>query len=301
MSMLTVALLQMASAGMDQESNRAKGEIFCRRAAALGADITLFPEMWNIGYTLPKVSNRKAVRAWRQQAIDLDSPFLMYFQSLAKELRIAIAITYLQSWQSKSLQGRPRNAVTLFDRQGKVVLTYAKVHTCEFDAEAALTPGDDFYVGELATAHGKVKVGAMICFDREFPESARILMLKGAEIVLVPNACEMEQNRMAQLRTRAYENMLGIALANYAAPQEQGHSAVFDPITFSGVDGPSRDTTLVEAGTEEGVYLAQFDLAALRRWRRREVWGNAYRRPRCYEALVSEEVRPPFVRKDATR
>jgi len=296
MSVLTLALLQMASAGMDQKTNRAKGEIFCRRAAALGVDIALFPEMWNIGYTLPKVSNLKAIRSWEQQAIDLDSPFLMQFQSLAKELRIAIAITYLQSWQSK-----PRNAVTLFDRQGRDMLTYAKVHTCEFDAEAALTPGDDFYVGELATAHGKVKVGAMICFDREFPESARILMLKGAEIVLVPNACEMEQNRMAQLRTRAYENMLGVALANYAAPQEQGHSIAFDPIALSGVDNPSRDTTLVEAGTKENVYLAKFDLAALRRWRRREVWGNAYRRPRCYGALVSEEVCSPFVRKDSTR
>ena len=301
MSILTVALLQMVSAGMDQEANLAKGEIFCRRAAALGADIALFPEMWNIGYSLPKASNRKAVRSWEQQAIDLDSPFLMYFQSLAKELRIAIAITYLQSWQSKSLQGRPRNAVTLFDRQGRDVLTYAKVHTCEFDAEAALTPGDDFYVGELATAHGKVKVGAMICFDREFPESARILMLKGAEIVLVPNACEMEQNRMAQLRTRANENMIGIALANYATPQEQGHSVAFDPIAFTGKEGSSRDTKLVEAGTEEGVYLAKFDMNAIRKWRRREVWGNAYRRPRCYTTMVNEDVEPPFIRKDATR
>jgi predicted amidohydrolase len=111
----------------------------------------------------------------------------------------------------------------------------------------------------------------------------------------------MEQNRVAQLRTRANENMIGIALANYAAPQEQGHSAAFDPIAFSGNDGPSRDTTLVEAGTKEDVYLAQFDLAALRRWRRREVWGNAYRRPRCYTTMVNEDVEPPFIRKDATR
>ena len=52
----------------------------------------------------------------------------------------------------------------------------------------------------------------MICFDREFPESARILMLKGAEIILVPNACPMEINRISQLRARAFENMLGLVL-----------------------------------------------------------------------------------------
>ena len=42
----------------------------------------------------------------------------------------------------------------------------------------------------LDTAQDDVKIGAMICYDREFPESARILMLKGAEIILTPNACD---------------------------------------------------------------------------------------------------------------
>ncbi len=51
----------------------------------------------------------------------------------------------------------------------------------------------------------------MICFDREFPESARILMLKGAELILVPNACPMEINRLSQLRGRAFENMIAVA------------------------------------------------------------------------------------------
>jgi predicted amidohydrolase len=50
MSVLRIALLQMAAAGTDQDANLAKGDAFCRQAAALGADIALFPEMWNIGY-----------------------------------------------------------------------------------------------------------------------------------------------------------------------------------------------------------------------------------------------------------
>lgn len=57
---------------------------------------------------------------------------------------------------------------------------------------------------DLDTAGGIVKVGAMICYDREFPESARILMLKRAEIILVPNACPMDINRLSQLRAGRY-------------------------------------------------------------------------------------------------
>ena len=49
------------------------------------------------------------------------------------------------------------------------------MHTCAFDLpEAALTPGDSFEVCALDTAAGEVRVGAMICYDREFPESAQI-------------------------------------------------------------------------------------------------------------------------------
>jgi N-carbamoylputrescine amidase len=51
MSTINVALLQMISFGADQEANLAKGEAFCRRAREMGADIALFPEMWNIGYS----------------------------------------------------------------------------------------------------------------------------------------------------------------------------------------------------------------------------------------------------------
>ena len=74
----------------------------------------------------------------------------------------------------------------------------------------------------------------MICFDREFPESARILMLQGAELILTPNACPMEINRLAQLRGRAYENMLAIATCNYPAgvPDCNGGSTVFDGVAY---------------------------------------------------------------------
>jgi predicted amidohydrolase len=209
---------------------------------------------------------------------------------------MAIGLTFLQSWP-----GKPRNTLALIDRRGKIVMTYAKVHTCDFGLEAALTPGNDFYVTVLDTAAGPVNIGAMICYDREQPESARILMLKGAEIILVPNACPMEQLRIGQFQARAYENMVGIALANYAFPRlENGHSIAYDGIAFDSEER-SRDMILVQAGQVEGMYLAHFDLDALRSYRSHEVWGNAFRRPAQYTALVETQVQPPFVRPFARR
>ncbi|KKL07424.1 hypothetical protein LCGC14_2586200, partial [marine sediment metagenome] len=78
------------------------------------------------------------------------------FKELAKELRMAIALTYLERWDRA-----PRNSVSLIDRHGKILMTYAKVHTCDFSMEAACTPGDDFYVCTLDTDKGDVKIGGM--------------------------------------------------------------------------------------------------------------------------------------------
>ena len=52
----------------------------------------------------------------------------------------------------------------------------------------------------------------MICFDREFPESARILMLKGAELILTPNACKLDEKQINQFQTRAYENSVKVTV-----------------------------------------------------------------------------------------
>jgi hypothetical protein len=85
-------------------------------------------------------------------------------------------------------------------------------------------------------------------------------------------------------------------MANYAAPQNNGHSCAFHPIVFPDADGATRDTLIIEAGEHEGIFLAPFDLDALRDYRSREAWGNAFRKPSRYEALVSPDVAEPFVR-----
>lgn len=175
-----------------------------------------------------------------------------------------------------------------------------RYNTCDFGAERNLTAGEGFYVTMLDTACGKVKVGAMICYDREFPESARILMLKGAELILVPNACPMEINRLSQLRARAYENMLAIATCNYpeAMPDCNGGSSVFDGVAYiPGLNG-SRDTCLLQADGKEGIYVAKLDLEQLRNYRENEVHGNAYRHPKKYGLLIDTKIDKPFIRSD---
>ena len=285
----------MCSVGHDQQENLRKGNEFCCRSRELGADLALFPEMWNVGYT-PCPKDPEGRRTWQAEAIGPDDDFVNHFRSLASELEMAIALTYLER-----CQGAPRNTISIFDRQGQNVLTYAKVHTCDFSMEAACTPGDGFRVADLDLGHGAVRVGAMICFDREFPESARTLMLGGAEVVLTPNACTLEGLRIGQFQARSYENMMGLAMTNYAAPDQNGHSIAYDGIGIEVPNGPSRDMLLVEAGEEEGVFLADFELNRLRAYRNRRVWGDAYRKPRAYGTLVGDKVAPPFLRRDARR
>lgn len=293
--LLKIALLQM-TAGYDRAVNLAKGEQFCRQAAQQGADIALFPEMWSTGYSFFNSDEPGSRAKWLAQAISPDDAYIQHFQTLAQELKMAIAITYLEKWPHA-----PRNSVALIDRHGQICLNYAKVHTCDFSCdEALLTPGDGFRVCELDTRQGAVKIGAMICYDREFPESARVLMLQGAEIILTPNACTLEIHRLSQFRARAYENMVGLAMTNYAAPYNNGHSCAYTCMAFDGKEN-SLETKLIEAGEEEGVFIAEFDIDALRAYRHHETWGNAYRKPRHYAIIAAEDVAEPFVRPDSRR
>lgn len=286
-NMLIVALLQIAAKKDDQEANLAKADDFCRQAAAAGADIALMPEMYNVGYSDFEGTSREAQKEWQAGAVARDGKFVRHFAELARQLNMAIACTYLEQWPVA-----PRNSVTLFDRTGKEIFTYAKVHTCDFTTrEASCTPGDRFEVAELDTAKGKLQVGAMICYDREHPESARILMLKGAELILTPNACILEEMRLDQFKIRAYENAVAVAMANYPSSKTgcNGHSVAFN----------ANGQKIVEAKQAEGVFLAEFDLDNIRRIRRRTIWGDAFRRPHRYGDLIEFHNISVFQRGDA--
>ena len=113
-------------------------------------------------------------------------------------------------------------------------------------------------------------------------------MLTGAELVLVPNACPMEINRLSQLRGRAYENMFAIATCNYPAPHLDcnGHSTLFDGVVYLPKLSGSRDTCILETDESEGLFLAELDIDMVREFQKREHQNLGNRRPELYGMLA---------------
>lgn len=291
---LKVALLQI-SPGENVSKNFEIAKAVIQKAKEGGADIAVLPELWNVGYCSPDEYSL-GKEEWGNAAFETGDAQFCKYQKLAKELGIAILLPFLE----KDVNNNYYNSAALIDSDGKTVLKYQKVHTVDKYWEVSLTSGQDFPVAELTTEKGTVKIGCMICYDREFPETARILMLNGAEIILVPNACFLDKNRITQFQSRAFENMVGVAMANYPKPYKKynGRSVAFDGMRVKGED---YDPLLVMAGSEEGIWYANFDLSKLRAYREEEAWGDAYRKPRLYKKLIEDAVKPPFVRQEAKR
>ncbi len=138
-----------------------------------------------------------------------------------------------------------------------------------------------------------VKIGMMICYDREFPESARILMLKGAEIILTPNACILEELRLSQFQVRAMENAVATVMTNYSSEGKNkifnGHSCIFN----------ANASKVIVADNEEGIYYGTININDIRNYRKKTIWGDAFRRPHKYKKLESPDVNDVFRRKDS--
>ena len=295
-----VALLQLNPTD-SMENNMLKGIEYCKKAKEIGADIAVFPEMWNTGYKMLFEGDLKdqdnipqeKINKWNSKAIENDNEFINEYINLAKELEMAIARTYLEKTKKK-----PRNTVVIIDRKGNIVLKYSKVHTVDSKMEAFIEPGTELKTCELDYGRGKVKLGTMICFDRDFPESARILMLQGSEIILVPNACYMSKIRLEQLKVRAYENMIGIVTVNYA--NHGGKSSVYNPIVRN-INKHELNSEMLVMDDKEEIKIAQFNMSEIREYRSRETLGDAYRKPYAYKQLIENNVKEPFIRKDARR
>ncbi len=295
-----VALLQLSPTD-SMKNNMLKGIEYCTKAKEKGADIVVFPEMWNTGYEMLFKGDLKdqdnipqeKIDNWSSKAIENDDEFISQYINLAKQLKVAIAITYLEKAEQK-----PKNTVIIIDRKGDIVLKYSKVHTVDSKMEAYTEPGTEFKTCELDYGRGNIKIGTMICFDRDFPESARILMLQGSEIILVPNACYMSKIRLEQLKVRAYENMVGIVTVNYA--NHGGRSSAYSPIVKN-INKHDLNSEMLVMDEKEDVKIAQFNISEIREYRSRENFGDAYRKPYAYKQLIENNVKEPFIRKDARR
>lgn len=270
-----IALLQIHPCGSNFSENMRKGMEFCRKAKDLGADMVVFPELWSTGFEM--LSDEVSLEDLTEMAISLDSHFFTAFKELASELQINIAVTYLER-----TSGKPKNSVVIIDRTGEVILNYSKVFCCQFGGEElqkdvpdwnqvgcdiAFQPGTEFPVCTI----DDISFGAMICADREFPEAAHMLLKKGAEIIIVPNACHFDSIRACLLRARAFEFLGGIAMTNYPSPKNNGHSQAYDCVAWD-AEGNERDTLIVEGDEKEGVVMAEFDVDMIRKFRKEENW-----------------------------
>ncbi|MBU3810464.1 MAG: carbon-nitrogen hydrolase family protein [Candidatus Niameybacter stercoravium] len=290
-----IAIVQAVRDPFDYDKNTQKGLKIIEEAQKLGAELVLFPECWITGYEFPiqdddmpieEIEKLLEYEKWKEKALADDDIHIQAFRKLAKELEIGVVITGYTKGEK-----RPRNSAFVISKKGEVLMKYNKVHTCDFSYERMLEGGDTFKVCDFEG----VKLGVMICYDREYPESARILMLKGAEIILVPNDCSIMEPRVNALSTRAYENMTGVVMANPPG-ENAGRSCAFSPIIWD-EEGHYVDPLMVCAGElEEDIFIAEYDLDALRNYRSSEMMGNTFRKVHAYAELLKDEVHEPFIR-----
>lgn len=230
-----------------------------REAKRIAAQVVLFPEMYSNGYARFDPMDSAAIERWRKGAQSPDGSFIERFREAARVHEMYVVATFLEAADPK-----PFNSALLIDPRGNTVLHHRKVHICDFDSpESACDRGTQFSVVEIETAAGGVKLGLMICMDREYPEAARSLSCAGAEIALVPNCCDLATDRtvgdvrIAQMRGRSFETVIGIAVANYPKPRFDGHSFATDPT----------GAVIAMADDSPGLTIASFDLPLIRKIR----------------------------------
>lgn len=228
-------------------------------AKMAAAHVVVFPEMFSNGYARFEANDTASFERWRKTADAPGGGFIERFRAAAISQQMYVVATFLEAADSK-----PFNSALLIDPKGNTIIHHRKVHICDFDIpECGCGRGEGFGVGEIQTPDGAVKVGIMICMDREYPESARSLSRAGAEIALVPNSCHLAKDpdlgdlRVAQMRGRAFEMVMGIAVANYPKPACDGHSFAVDVF----------GTVIAMADDSPRLTIASFDLDLIRRAR----------------------------------
>lgn len=275
-----IAILQMRSVNRAYENNIKTIIKYMIEAKKNNADFLLLPECFITGYDLT-IDNVSAITENE----------LYPLCKAAQELGIGIAATALTKGKN-----RPQNSAFVIGKDGEILMKYSKVHTCDFADERVLESGAEFKVCDF----DGVKIGVMICYDREYPESARILMLEGAEIILVPNDCGSMRPRLQALSTRAYENMCGVAMANPNG-KNAGNSCAYSPICWDDNEECIDNTLLIADDETEGLFYAEFDMDAIRTYREREMMGNTFRKVSAYSELLNNEIKYPFIREGQSK
>lgn len=188
----------------NKEANFKKMERYARQAAAAGANVISTPEGFLEGY----VGNEKrtpGLQPDKYAAVGeaVDGPLLSRVSALAKELKVFLLIGF-----AEKRNGKMFNSAVIFSPDGAVTSHYSKSHTAAdepFNAKGAEFPVTDTGLGRW---------GTLICFDRQLPETARILALKGAQFILVPSWGGYGEMNDIMMRVRAYENGVWLAFVH---------------------------------------------------------------------------------------
>jgi len=275
---LTVAAIQ-CPLGASREDNIARVEKHVRAAAAQGARVVLPPELFEGPYFC-----REEKSDWFAEARSLEEDeAVARMREVARELGVVIPVSFFERAGQAYY-----NTVALVDADGALLGTYRKSHIPDgpgYEEKFYFRPGDTGFRA-WRTRHGTVGVG--ICWDQWFPESARAMMLLGAELLFYPTAIGSEPHE-PDLDTRDpwQRAMIGHAVSNVVpviAANRVGDEGgqVFYGSSFV---ADARGDKVAELGRgDEGVAVATFDLDVLARTR--AAWGFFRdRRPELYDAI----------------
>ena len=276
-----VAAIQM-SMSEDKPSNVSRAEKLVREAAKSGAQIILLPELFEGLYFCKDMDEKYFLWA----ATLKGNKLIQQFSDLAKELKVVLLVSYFEKAQSSYY-----NSLVAINADGRVLENYRKTHIPDgpgYEEKFYFTPGNSgFKVWD--TAYGKI--GAGICWDQWFCETARALTLMGAEIIFYPTAIGSEPEIELDSKEHWQRVQMGHAATNTVPVVvsnrygvEQGESC---NLTFYGSSFITDYTgaKVAEASRDkEQIIYATFDLEE--NAKQREYWGLLRDRvPKSYVKL----------------
>lgn len=282
--MVTVAATQMACT-QDVTGNVEQAVALVREAAAKGAQIILLQELFQ---TLYFCKDQKEKYFGLAEAAD-QHPLLATMGNLARELGVVLPISFFERAGNSYF-----NSLVVIDADGSRFPVYRKSHIPDgpgYQEKYYFSPGDTgFQVCE--TRYGRI--GAAVCWDQWFPEAARAMVLRGAELLLYPTAIGSEPQApeldssghwRRTMQGHAAANMVPVVASNRVGT-ETGETCALTFYGSSFIAGPTGEL-LTQAGREDrAVLTATFDLNALDR--QRSAWGLFRdRRPDLYGPLCS--------------
>jgi N-carbamoylputrescine amidase len=286
MGKITVAATQM-TCSTDRDDNIASAEAMVRDAASQGAQIILLQELFE---TLYFCQSQKPT--FFGLATDIqDNPAVRHFSALAQELDVVLPISFFEKKHQAYF-----NTVAVVDADGAVLGVYRKSHIPDgpgYQEKFYFSPGDTGF-RVWRTRFGTIGVG--ICWDQWFPEAARIMVLKGAEILLYPTAIGSEPQDPAYdssdhwrtcMQGHAAANMVPVVASNRTGTESIDAST----ITFYGSSFITDHTGRILEQADRSsntVITAEMDLSAMAA--QRSGWGLFRdRRPALYTPLLTHD------------